>query len=107
MCTGAWQTIDAGKRLRFAGDMAHTYRNSSDQTVLFSLLTITRVIKRENYFVSLRLTTIKPPFRYRYWIRKTICQQATSLISELLSPARDAAIAAKRFCMVQMPPISA
>lgn len=34
MCTGGvWQTIDAGKGLRFAGDTAHTYRNSSDQTV--------------------------------------------------------------------------
>ncbi|ECH9190356.1 helix-turn-helix domain-containing protein [Salmonella enterica subsp. enterica] len=39
MCTGGvWQTIDAGKGLRFAGDMAHTYRNSSDQTVHFHSL---------------------------------------------------------------------
>ncbi len=30
-----WQTIDAGKGLRFAGDPAHTYRSSSDQTVHF------------------------------------------------------------------------
>lgn len=39
MCTGGvWQTIDAGKGLRFAGDTAHTYRNSSDQTVHFHSL---------------------------------------------------------------------
>ncbi|MDT1785937.1 cupin domain-containing protein, partial [Salmonella enterica subsp. enterica serovar Oslo] len=39
MCTGGvWQTIDAGKGLRFAGDTAHTYRNSSDQTVQFHSL---------------------------------------------------------------------
>ncbi len=39
MCTdGVWQTIDAGKGLHFAGDQAHTYRNSSDQTVHFHSL---------------------------------------------------------------------
>ncbi len=39
MCTGGvWQTADAGKGLRFAGDTAHTYRNSSDQTVHFHSL---------------------------------------------------------------------
>lgn len=32
---GAWRTLAAGQGLRFAGDEAHAYRNSGEQTVHF------------------------------------------------------------------------
>lgn len=39
MCVqGEWQTLGAGQGLRFAGDLPHAYRNSSEQTVHFHSL---------------------------------------------------------------------
>lgn len=35
---GAWRTLKAGEGGRFAGDTAHSYRNSSEQTVHFHSL---------------------------------------------------------------------
>lgn len=39
MCIdGLWRTIKAGEGVRFAGDTAHSYRNSGEQTVHFHSL---------------------------------------------------------------------
>ena len=39
MCIeGQWRTLKSGEGVRFAGDMAHSYRNSSEQTVHFHSL---------------------------------------------------------------------
>ena len=39
MCiAGEWRTLKSGEGVRFAGDAAHAYRNSSDQTVHFHSL---------------------------------------------------------------------
>ena len=39
MCIdGQWRTIKSGEGVRFAGDTAHSYRNSSEQTVHFHSL---------------------------------------------------------------------
>ncbi|MFV0263248.1 MAG: helix-turn-helix domain-containing protein [Kluyvera sp.] len=39
MCVqGEWRQLAAGEGLRFAGDLAHAYRNSSDQTAHFHSL---------------------------------------------------------------------
>ena len=39
MCIeGQWRALKSGEGVRFAGDMAHSYRNSSEQTVHFHSL---------------------------------------------------------------------
>ncbi|QLW41138.1 XRE family transcriptional regulator [Citrobacter sp. RHBSTW-00524] len=39
MCIeGQWRTMESGEGVRFAGDRAHSYRNSSEQTVHFHSL---------------------------------------------------------------------
>ena len=39
MCIeGQWRTFKSGEGVRFAGDTAHSYRNSSEQTVHFHSL---------------------------------------------------------------------
>lgn len=52
---GEWQSLNCGEGVRFAADVTHVYRNGGEQTVHFHSSSITRAVKRENYFATSRL----------------------------------------------------
>ncbi len=52
---GEWQTLNCGEGVRFAADVTHIYRNGGSKPYIFIPSSITRAVKRENYFATSRL----------------------------------------------------